>query len=593
MKLIKTPLEFVKAKKGQEIILLGTWCLNKDLDFIDEKYKSKILPYHWKNREVYNKDYIYLGNLYEKKLAFMSGVLNKIHNTQKDINYWRVIVGPWLRFCLDAVYDRYESIKLAKESEKITDFSLFTYNLNDLCPENFNDFWEDFTSDYWNEIIFSECIKHQNISYNIYKESYISPLRVNKIYSSNFSAHIKKLLFKLSLMISDSNQKVIFYKSYTNFYKIFKLNIKLNQVPKYWSFDECRHDSRPVNNLVRNYFKDDIPLDAFEMFFNNLFPYLIPKSYIEDYSELKEKLINQMPGKPKNIFTANAYQNDDYFKIWAAEQIEKNAALIVGQHGGQFGIAKHNQTIDHQLKIASKFISWGWTEKKRDNIFPLPSIQLSNSKTIKPYKRGKILSILNSPPRYFYCHQSLPVAEQGLLYIEDQLKFISNLNKDNFENLLIRLDSNNSKSRSWNIGGLLELKGYDSKIDKGNTNLSKLVKKSKICIATTNTTVYLETFSKNFPTIIFWNKDFTEISKDAQEYINLLHDAEILFYCPIEAAKKLNKVYDNIDEWWFSVKVQEARAIFCDRYALTSGDWLQKWSVFLKIHSSKDINYKP
>ena len=306
----------------------------------------------------------------------------------------------------------------------------------------------------------------------------------------------------------------------------------------------------------------------------------MPKSYLEDYIKLTYNISKKMPTQPKSIFTANAYQADDIFKIWAAEQKDLGVPLIIGQHGGQFGITKFNQTIDHQLLISSKFITWGWTEDLNDNVIPMPSMQLSGNNSIKSTKDGDILCVLSSHPPYFYCHQSLPVSEQFLSYIEDQFEFINHLDSSNAKILKIRLDSS-APARWWNLSRLFFLRGLDSSIDRSEDQLWDVIKKSRICISTNNTTVFLETLSRNFPTIVFWDPIFNEINEDAEEYINLLFEAGILFYNPCDAAKKINAVVDNIDEWWFSEEVQVARETFCDRYALTCKSWPKEWSNFL------------
>lgn len=57
-------------------------------------------------------------------------------------------------------------------------------------------------------------------------------------------------------------------------------------------------------------------------------------------------------------------------------------------------------------------------------------------------------------------------------------------------------------------------------------------------------------------------------------FFDLLVEAGILFYTPEAAAKKVNIVEHNVNEWWFSDQVQAARIEFCERYALTSSEWL-------------------
>ena len=45
--------------------------------------------------EKYNQDYYYLDTLYEN---INDLPLNIVHSKEFEIKYWRIIVGPWLRF---------------------------------------------------------------------------------------------------------------------------------------------------------------------------------------------------------------------------------------------------------------------------------------------------------------------------------------------------------------------------------------------------------------------------------------------------------------------------------------------------------------
>ena len=99
--------------------------------------------------------------------------------------------------------------------------------------------------------------------------------------------------------------------------------------------------------------------DPFSKFLNNQIINFIPRIYIENFNEIKEKVLRKYPRNPKLIVTANAYQANDSFKIWTAHHTKLNVPLIIHQHGGTFGISKYNQTETHQLKISDHFVSWG------------------------------------------------------------------------------------------------------------------------------------------------------------------------------------------------------------------------------------------
>ena len=582
MQLIKTPIDLSYAKTGSDVLLLGTWCLKKNEDFLAARNVSDIVPYHWDDRDKYYSDYVYLTGLYEKILLSYSQTLNRIHGVTKDLEYWRVIIGPWLRFCLDALFDRYECVKVAKSLNNIMICTVGSYDLNDWYARDFYDFWEDFTSDEWNEVVFSECIKYQGLAHDIDRHWSIPSNRTSSssgFEAGSFKGHIKSLLSKCFSLVSRWKKGTIFIASYATPYKLFKLYCSLRQVP-YWLDLRIRTANSSINKTKRDSLHNAIEQSGFEGFVDNLLPYFIPQSYLEDFSKFKQRNLNALPNRPKSLFTASAYQADDGFKIWAAEQKKLGVPLIIGQHGGLYGIGKHAQDEDHQLLISTTFCSWGWNTCDVSNVKVLPSLQLSANAIKKPSKDGYILHVLSSYPRYFYYHVSIPVAGQFLSYLDDQLDFIRQLEQSQKESLKIRLDSSGS-SRGWDASKLLHLKGYSDNIDQSEVRIWKLIQKSRLCVCTTNTTVFLETLSRNFPTIIFWDPKFFEIRPDAEPFIQRLLDAEILFYNPVDAANKVNMIADNIDEWWFSEKVQSARKIFCERYALTSSNWLEEWTKFL------------
>ena len=91
--LVTTALE-ESWKEKEQTIFLGEWCLiyNKD------KYPNHIVnSYHWDDRDKYNRDFYFIDNLYEKKLKEFSILLNKKHNVNQNTEYWRIIIGSWLR----------------------------------------------------------------------------------------------------------------------------------------------------------------------------------------------------------------------------------------------------------------------------------------------------------------------------------------------------------------------------------------------------------------------------------------------------------------------------------------------------------------
>ena len=76
----------------------------------------------------------------------------------------------------------------------------------------------------------------------------------------------------------------------------------------------------------------------------------------------------------------------------------------------------------------------------------------------------------------------------------------------------------------------------------------------------------------------YFKARYNEIKEEEKYYFNLLKQVGILYDSPEQAALKLNQIYNDPNEWWFSSSVQNARKIFINRFALTDKNWLNIWA---------------
>lgn len=570
MRVLKTSLDLDSDEVSAETILLGTWCFNSDPDVINNIKKSRILPYHWDDKDKLKKDYTFLEDIYEKKLLDCAYSLNKIHNTEKDIRYWRILIGPWLKIFIDSIFDRYECIRMAHDIDDCFLFTVHDYS-DDLSAVDFHDFYEKLTSDLWNEIIFSECIKAQNISYQRSSKNLKFNV-VSSIKKTKANYYLTKLIYFYQYLISRFKRKIAIISPYIQHSQSIKLQLSLKSLPFIIS-PELIHRLKEVDNNKRKQliFQKTDTDSCFESFLNIQIQKNIPKAYIESYAQLRHQALRLLPIKTEVIYTANGYQSNEAFKFWAAENCYLGSKLIIGQHGGTFGLSYFHQAEVHQLKIADQFISWGWTSNKYKNIKPLPSINLEFNKTINTSQanQGPIIHVLGCLPRYFYHFFSMPFGGQFANSLEDQITFLNSLTKDNLNKVQIRQDVS-SKKWGWNIEGILCNHGFANNISNSILPIKKQLKGASICICTHNGTVPLETLALNFPTIIFWNLDNYEIRPEAIESIQILKKAGIFFDCPKLAAQQINIISDDVASWWQDEDIQTARLLFVDKYALTS-----------------------
>ena len=199
-------------------------------------------------------------------------------------------------------------------------------------------------------------------------------------------------------------------------------------------------------------------------------------------------------------------------------------------------------------------------------------MKLSTFGRLKPKKKGLIINVMGSFPRYFYSLFSMPLGPEYLDYLNLQKDLADNLHKDVAYNLIHRLDGD---SYGWNAKQLLHEKGL--KLSKSNTTLKKQLKKCSICISSYNSTVALETLSANYPTILYWPEKLFEIREDALCYLKILAEVGIYHTSAKSAGNHLNKIVNNVEEWWAQKSVQEARKIFVSKYALFDKNWTKYW----------------
>ena len=568
--------------ESRSMLLLGEWCnLYKDSEH-NKDLNIKIHPHHWVDKKKQEIDYKLLDDIYEQKLFDLSHTLSEIHNLKFDIRYWRIIIGPWLKFFIDAVYDRYESVRTAIDYNEIDSTYIFDYIIDDYVPNDFIEFYDHLRFDDWNQIIFFEIIKEFNIPHK----------KISKKYQINHKIDTQKqllknkfrnLLYSVNNMFSNYFNDIVFFELYVPYSKLFRLQFKLGQLP-YIGEKSISSSNRKTDFDKRKKINLSRTNEKFSDFLNNQIINFIPRIYLENFEEIKNKVLNKFPKNPKLIVTANAYQSNDSFKIWAAYNTQRKVPLIIHQHGGTFGLSKYNQTETHQLKISDKFISWGWNNQKFNNIINLSALKINSEKINYNKKNGDVLLTLGSTPRYFYNFFGIANGPEFLDYIKDQKEFIQNLNSKVISILKIRADSTEF---GWDITARISEVIDFAKFELNKISFRNRLKNTKICIGTYNATIFLETLSYNIPTMIFFNLEQCNIRPEAIYYFEKLKSVGIFHDSPEAAAKFLNKIEPNIEEWWKEPKLQLIRKEFCDEYVKTSKNWASEWSSFLKIKLKK------
>jgi len=570
-------------KTDEPILFLGEWCKLFSQRSVWEKLSYDVLPYHWDDRKKLYQDYLYLNKLYEQTLIQMKNLLNQIHGMDHSLRYWRIVVGPWLYYFIQLLYDRYQSILTVIESGKATNTIIGKYDKARWLALDFPCFLNWFVNDDYNHYIYSRIIEFTGRmpfkvvevrDENNYKK------QVDVIKNSFTSKKIlKKFVEIYGKFVPDRFNQIVLISSYLNMFDLIKLQLSLRQIPyilpPYVAVPEA---DIALDTREKLSFKP--AKSEFEKLLGKTVKEQIPLIYVEGYAQMNERSLKAYPKKPKVIFTANAYSSNEAFKFWAAHHVDRGVKLLGTQHGGHYGTGLWSSTEKHEIQIDNMYYTWGWKSDIYKNTKPLVAAKLNKAKSIRSKKDGRILQVLSTMPRYSYTMYSVPVAASGTLsYFNDQYQFAKALSKENQKLLLVRLyhqDYGWSQKDRWN-GELPEIKCY-----QGSRSMLDQLNESRLFIGTYNATTHLETFAANFPTVIFWNSDHWELNSSAKPYFDELRRVGIFHDTPESAAALVNEISHDPALWWNQPEIQRAKDQFCFQFARTSDNWQNEWKKELE-----------
>lgn len=566
-------------KTNESILFLGEWCKLFSQRSVWGKLSYEVLPYHWDDRQKYHQDYIYLDKLYEQKLSQVANILNRIHGVDHTLRYWRIVIGPWLFCFIQILYDRYQSILTAIDSGKEIYTLIGNISNTKWLPRDFSQFSDWFVTDDYNHYIYSRIIEFVGkIPFSIIEiDNKNNEKEQNRHSDHYFSLKkiIKNLLNLYGKFIPDCFNKIVLISSYLDISDLIKLQLSLKQIPYLFPL-EVATPAVDMNPDEREKFIFKSSRNEFEQILNIMIKEQLPLIYVEGYSEMNRRSLEAYPKKPKMIFTANAYWINETFKFWAANHVDLGVDFVGTQHGGYHGIGLWSVPHDHQIRICTRFYTWGWGLNGYKNTKPLAATKLNKAKKcLRAKKDGRILLVLSSVPRYSYHMYCIPVSSSGMLsYLNDQYSFVRDLSINNQKSLLVRLyhlDYGWNQVERWN-SEFPNIECY-----QGAKSMFDQLRESCLFIGTGNGTTYIETFAANFPTIVFWDSNLWEIKSTAQPYFDELRRVGIFHDTPKSAADMVNEISPDPAYWWKQTEIQRAKDKFCFRFARTSDNWLSEW----------------
>jgi putative transferase (TIGR04331 family) len=272
----------------------------------------------------------------------------------------------------------------------------------------------------------------------------------------------------------------------------------------------------------------------------------------------------------------NSYVSNIIFAYAASLGKTKGAKIIACQHGCGYGQSEINYCEFIERSFSDYYITWGWRDccYPKAQTLPLPQPNLSRLMNRHKPRLGMAIWASNSIQRHVYRLAPYPIMPDMIpLYFSYKRRFVGTLDSD-IRNYVVY------RPYHYDYGWFEEeknlLEEYNIRIEYSGA-LPALLQKVKLYICDHLSTSCMEALVANTPSVFFWDYDLCREREGAKPVFDLLRKAGILFHDPIDAANKVNSIWDNVQGWWMEPKRQEARLKFVETFCRADSHWQEKW----------------
>ena len=526
------------------LVFIGTFCLPDDPDSLLDKYTYEVAETSVTPDEKL-RCFEVSQSLHTTISRDLVAVLNQFHQIDESERYWSIITGVWLRSFIDLVVSR--AVVLSRIQRQHNDLKLIATDPA-FCTRaagNYVEFHSFTKSPEWNSIVFSDVWPHC---------STVDGCTPQKAIGSNFSSSTKTHAIRSKYVLS---------ATYLPRLREAVLGLMLGSLPR--RIKVIQPPAVRSNKLLRQQL--NLRTEAsndFEIAVMELVRDYLPTAFLEGFSELRRMIpLMRFPTNPKSIFTANRHLYDDVFNIWVANATSQGSSLTLGQHGGYFGISKYPSFAErHELSIADRYITWGWKSSSRTVAGPILTTIGMNRKSIATGSKLVVVTEqLWSLPR-----SSFSDFDDSPKYVEHLESCIKSLPGNIRNSAKIRLHpSDGITAKPTHDWWMQHIPGIE--IDDCSDSFRKTLKSAKLIVVAHNSTTLPETFSMNIPTLVSWKPEWVEIRDSAKPIFDKLEEVGIFHSDSNGLAQHIAAIWDDVDKWWESSEVRDARQFFCDSYA--------------------------
>jgi putative transferase (TIGR04331 family) len=570
-------------------VLLGSWCRLYET----ERSGADVLPFHWDDRQKFDRDYAYLRGLHGRLLGHLATELNTVHGIERSVRYWRLMLDPWLLSYLGTMFDRWEAIRVAMETHE----SVVVDREEPAFPTPAVG-WPDFTklagNDRWNRQVFADILQRAypgRCTFAAHPAHAAEAVGVEATATpEDMAGHFKQLTIKLRSMFERHacrRDRIFFHGHHLPVRTFVAISLRLGQWPRLRSafpdagnllrFAESQNDAGARRSLLRGV----VATSGFEQWLIGRIGRDLPVGCLEAFPYLRS-LVADVKADCSIIFTSTANWFDEPFRVWCAEKVAAGCRLIVSEHGGS--LPARGVQFDYEESIADTKVTW--FSATHSNHQQLPAGKLLEhrpSATAGPTETDCIV-VIPDFNRYVFRAAYAALAGQ----IETTHAMVLALER--------RLDE--SVRRSFKIKAAPGLDSYRNTVKHFSRHLGservittesldEVLQTAKVIVCTYPETTFSEAMVTGRPVIMMYPPQYYERHAAAEPLMLQLAAVGIIHHDAASAATHLNRIWRDPLQWWRQTDVAEARNAFLRTALGQSGDAQGDWVRFFKRELQK------
>ena len=570
-----------------ELTLLNCGVKKFSLDHIWSKKNIAILKSPLSDPKKLQIAHDEIREIFPEFLDVLKNKLNKIHNVSQSQDYWNVLLGSWAISYISVVYYRLSAIQNLSKIIPDWETTLLTED-SFVVPNNYTDYLSLVMNlDEYNHQLYTQIIDFLGFEFKK-KKVKIKSKHHHKINPINPALKVRLINAFNDILVKFANifsNRVVFLDIYIPYKLLFKSFFRSKGRFVIYKPKKSLICGTSVNHDLRKSLLDNNPEELHPLIklLVHLLPQNLPKAFLEDFKYYESYVKCNFPKHPTSVFTSIGFYSNEYSRFWLAQLKKQGVQLGVFQHGGVYGTAKYTLAEFLEVSFSNYFYSWGWQDSVINtlNNKVVPSFMF-HSKKIQPMKHAKkILFAININSRYFYRLNNTNYFDVEFL-LDSQFKFIHNLSHSLNESLIIR----NKYDFGWGIKDQYYQRYPKIKFENmGEVSLHQSLYKAKMIVMDHCSTVILEAFKSNIPTLLYWDPKIEKIRNEVVTYFDELVKVGVLHYSPESAAETLNNVYSTVEKWWGDPERQAAVSKFRDKFAKVSQNEIK--DLFKIINNAK------